>query len=802
MAAAKLSYEELCKYDNFCSRLKSYDGSFVGPKEAILEYLSSFSDVIKEKSEKLGIDQRAVAGAILAENSLNVQVDDTVQDFLVKMKLAPKAEIMGKKFSIGMGQIHLEAAMEVEATLAKSLGRKLRTEDEVADALLTPDGAIEYAAGIVKFSQDCYKQEGIDVAGDPALLTTLYNLGGACDRAKEAAKTKEPPKPNYFGYFVDQNIPSIDRYLAKKQGTMDYQEPAGNEKNQYLAETRVFRNVPKCYKEGAGKAGEYNQAASFTDALPGGIIKGNFRVISRDVDCDLKSWVMIQDSSGRTGWLSNQELNDKAKIQPSRLARINSSFFDCAVDDSCIDKVNSDLGKDFVKYDPETGLARIRYIGRSKDFPADPTKFNSYCLNQDSSEFYNNFPTAPTSDPYILKSADLDKYLKEIEEFRLRLMKKFLIKEDEWNNHPFKNAFERFKSSLESCRDSVCKMYPEQIKKFLAIQPAGTGLADLVKVSNELNRSLLTIYRDIPEQPTTKVGGNSPTGFGGYSGGNAMMGMPGGMVTAGSGHQTKIKSMPKNEMNAYNMKGAYGAYGSTAGNGYGYMGNNSYGGYGGGTTAEDILATLKKCRPALKSEVTMQESIDKVIAELSKVYKKLPLSSNFRKSTDWLCDRILEKASGKKSSEVPKCDGCGIYYPPTGYNNGYLSIDIFAKYLPEVNEKELVDILKNSLNYDIRNFAQQIPGLKKMSGYSNGNLDEESSCNYEPFKNKERVETLLKNDCIAKVLVNDPFLIGKFRTEKKQVTHFKTINNDEFAVQIKRKCGAGYQFLDGSSDHQ
>jgi hypothetical protein len=814
LAAKKITFEELCKYDKFCSKLKSFDGSFVYPKETLLEYISTFSEVIKAKADKLGVDPRAVAGAIIGENSLNVQVDDEAVDVLVKMKLAPSAQVLGHKFTIGMGQIHTESAMEVEPTLAKIFGRKLRTEEEIASALVTPEGSIEYAAGIVKYSQDCYKQEGIDVADNPAILTTLYNLGGACERAKEAAKTKEPPKTNYFGYFVDKNLPSIDRYLAKKQGNIDYQEPAGDEKNQYLAETSVFRNVPKCYRDGAGKVGEYNQAASFTDALPGGRVKGNFRVISRDVDCDLKSWVMIQDSSGRTGWLSNQELNDKAKIQPSRLARINSSFFDCAVDDSCIEKVKTDLGKDFVKYDPETGLAKIRYIGRNKDFPADPTKFGQYCLNPDDSEMYRSFPTAPTSDPFLLKPEDLAKYLNEIETFKLKLMKKFSIKQDEWDKHPFSNAIGRFKSTLESCKDSVCKIYPEQIKKFLSIQPAGTSLADLVKVNMELNRSILTIYnesnssimdmyKNVPEQPKAIAGAKSANGYGGYMGGNAMMGMPGGMITAGSGPQSKVKAMPKSEMNANSMKGAYGAYGG--GNGYGSMGNNSYGAYGnngGGTTAEDILATFKKCRPALKSDVAMQESVDKVITELNKVYKKLPLNSNFRKSAEWLCDRILEKASGKKSGEVPKCEGCGIYYPPTGNSMGYLQIDLFAKYLPEIKEKELVDILKNSLNYDMRNFASQVPGLKKMSGFLNGNIDDEASCNYEPFKNKERLDSLLKNDCVAKVLVNDPFLIGKFRTEKKQVTHFKTINNDEFAVQIKRKCGAGYQFLDGSSDHQ
>ncbi|MGZ3775748.1 MAG: DUF1402 family protein [Pseudobdellovibrionaceae bacterium] len=744
------SYDDLCKYDKFCSQLKSFDGSLSQPKQNILEFVSSFSDVIKEKAQKMGVDPRAVAGSILAENSLNVQVDDTVQDFLVQMRLAPKASIMGKQFSIGMGQIHLDSAMEAEKGLAQKLGRKERTEEEVSQALLTPDGAIEYATGIVYHAQECYKQQNIDISNDPAILTTLYNLGKACDKAKESASTGTRPKPNYFGWFVGKNLPSINRYLDKKNGNQEYKEPIGSEKDQYLDETIVYGNVPACGKLGAGKAGEYFQATSYRQPAISGSVKGNFRVISRDVDCDLKAWDMIQDSSGRTGWISSEELNQKAKISPNRLSRVSSQFFDCKVDATCVDKLKSSLGKDFVKFDDETGLAYVKYLGKKSSIPSDPALFASGgCMNNDGGEMYSKY-ALPVGEPKELSENNIKKYLKQFEQLKKKMMEKFSIKEQDWPKHPLYTSISGYISQLEACKTVKCRSYPDQFSKLFSVPlPGGNSLSDLLKYSNQIQSNIISIYQEAPATVNTQVGEKS--------GQKAMMGM--GMMGMG-----------------------------------GYYSNN-------GSTVETVIKSFEKCKKSVSSDAQAKKDMEKVLVELKKVYSKQNLNVWGLNATDWLCDRINERIDHKKPT-YPNCDACVVNINLQGMF-GQIPTHVLAGYLPELKIQEMVDIVKKSLAQAVQNFSYTIPGLQKSwaRGSAPG-MDMEKSCNYEPFKNKDRIESLLKDNCYSKIFTNDPFLVGSLRNSNKQVLPFKTTYTDQFTLQIARKCGQGQQFLNKTNESQ
>ncbi len=203
-------YKSLCSYDSFCGHLKNSDGSFKAPKPEVIALLREMKPIIDESAKLYDVDPRAIAGAILAENSLNVQVADSVQDFLVKYKIAKTGKIFGKSFSFGLGQIHPETALEVDSIAARIEGRNLRNEGEISQELLKPESAIKYVAAILKNTQDVYKKHGMDIKNDPALLTTLYNLGRPEVRAKETRRLGGNPKPNYFGYFVNQNLSKIE----------------------------------------------------------------------------------------------------------------------------------------------------------------------------------------------------------------------------------------------------------------------------------------------------------------------------------------------------------------------------------------------------------------------------------------------------------------------------------------------------------------------------------------------------------------------------------------------------------------
>jgi hypothetical protein len=99
-ALSEQDYKELCSYDQkWCGKLKNSDGTWVKPKKEIVLLLKELAPIITKHAATLGVDPQAVAGAIMAENSLNVSISDDVQDLLVKIGVANKGEILGKKFT-------------------------------------------------------------------------------------------------------------------------------------------------------------------------------------------------------------------------------------------------------------------------------------------------------------------------------------------------------------------------------------------------------------------------------------------------------------------------------------------------------------------------------------------------------------------------------------------------------------------------------------------------------------------------------------------------------------------------------
>ena len=77
-------YKEVCGRDRFFSRLKSSEGVWLKIKPEVKALLKD-PDIQKEihgAAKKYGVDPSAIAGAIVAENSLNVGVKDRLQTWL------------------------------------------------------------------------------------------------------------------------------------------------------------------------------------------------------------------------------------------------------------------------------------------------------------------------------------------------------------------------------------------------------------------------------------------------------------------------------------------------------------------------------------------------------------------------------------------------------------------------------------------------------------------------------------------------------------------------------------------------
>lgn len=342
-------YDEVCQRDRFCSRLKSNDGTWLKPKSEIIALLKDkeVQKEIKEAAQKYGVDPTAVAGAIVAENSLNVGVKDSVQTWLAsKMGIT---SIAGKNFSFGLGQIQLPAAMEAEAHIAKLEGRKPRTTDEIRNEIADPMGSIRIAASIIRKVQDDYKAQGFDISKDPGVLTTLYNLGKSESKAKEAKEAGRLPQVNYFGLFVNKYTTEIrssaqlDKTtpIVSKSSTPTRTQPVSLANSSTLpkintADTTI-KKIPLVQTDIVTKpvsllsspylcdTTEYGQniereTKSTSYGAPIAVLEKNesYSEISRTLDCKSNAWTLVKSKNDKIGWVENEKLD---KVHAKSVAR-------------------------------------------------------------------------------------------------------------------------------------------------------------------------------------------------------------------------------------------------------------------------------------------------------------------------------------------------------------------------------------------------------------------------------------------------------------------------------------------------
>jgi|GEM_PF-6015347 len=229
-ASTLYTYDSVAAYDDYAYKLKE-SGKIVEPKKPLLELLQKLRPDIDEAAQLYGVDSRAIAGAVLAENTMNVGVDDDVQNWLTKLNLNDKAELItGGGYSIGLGQIYTSTAIKVEPMMAKLENRPERSYREVEQALLDPRECLKYIAAELKKAQDAYQAEGFDISDKPEILTTIYNLGlsrneSGTNRAQESKAAGNEPRPNYFGYFVYHHKDLLDKNFsggAKGKPNMDH----------------------------------------------------------------------------------------------------------------------------------------------------------------------------------------------------------------------------------------------------------------------------------------------------------------------------------------------------------------------------------------------------------------------------------------------------------------------------------------------------------------------------------------------------------------------------------------------------
>lgn len=210
------TFEQLCQYDTRCKsvgRMRRGEFQIKQIKPEQLEYYRRLRATVLRVADIYDIDPVTLVATPLAENTMNVSNVDAVQDFLAENgALDDDGAVAGRPMSIGPGQIYVHAARRVEELAASIEGRPVREKREIKAALLTPEGALRYAAAIIRNSQNVYGAAGKDISKRPEILATLYNIGRPERRLRDSRGRSEP-LTNYFGFWVGKQYHTIKTAL-------------------------------------------------------------------------------------------------------------------------------------------------------------------------------------------------------------------------------------------------------------------------------------------------------------------------------------------------------------------------------------------------------------------------------------------------------------------------------------------------------------------------------------------------------------------------------------------------------------
>jgi hypothetical protein len=214
-------WRQVCAYDissdgePMCSRVKDAAGAWKLPSPEGLALVKGMRDELHAAAVRYAVDPRAIAAVLVVERSLNVTRIDRAQDMLARMPffVGGKLAGVGPPFSIGVGQLYLQAALAVEPLAARIERRARRSEAEVWRSIQQPKRALRYVAAVLRQAQDAYREQGFDLAGRPELLATLYNLGEPDRRAAVTRAAGRAPRVNYFGLFALRALPQIEAAL-------------------------------------------------------------------------------------------------------------------------------------------------------------------------------------------------------------------------------------------------------------------------------------------------------------------------------------------------------------------------------------------------------------------------------------------------------------------------------------------------------------------------------------------------------------------------------------------------------------
>ena len=195
-----LAFADDCPYKSKCSLIEKPIA------QQAREFVIEHREKLLQEAVLREVHPTALAGVFVAEHSMNISLDDEIQDLFSSVTIPGFAPL---DFSSGPGQIKLSTALYTEEKLAYWDGRDRRSTSEVRSLLQTPNGSIEYAAAILLDAQMVFQEYGMDISQKPEILATVYNVG--VDKLQLPSESN--PHPNYFGYYVQLHTKEIEQML-------------------------------------------------------------------------------------------------------------------------------------------------------------------------------------------------------------------------------------------------------------------------------------------------------------------------------------------------------------------------------------------------------------------------------------------------------------------------------------------------------------------------------------------------------------------------------------------------------------
>lgn len=739
---SSLSFADLCKYDDDCERLRDRSG-MIKPKQKIVLLLKELRDPIKSISEKFEVDPRAVAGGILAENTMNVQVDDDIQEWLVKLRITPAARILGKTFSIGLGQINVSTAQSVESLAAKIEKRKVRSANEIAEALLTPEGAFTYAAAIVRTAQDDYKGHGIDISKDPDILVTLYNLGGSKEKAQHAARNRQKPRPNYFGFFVNQNLDLLSDTLQFKPGQLTSPTKAETQEvvpskpvvlqPVLIKPTVLYTFPPQCSTSGPGEMGDYAKVFSLTKSPSKVSGVGKYDVLSLGLDCSMTPWTLIRTKDGKTGWVEDRLLS--ANSEQRNLPATNTKLCDPTKNISCREAVTKTTPGAVLGFD-EKQLLEIRAVGDKSD-PND-VNFKRFhpqiCFFKNQTMLRQSQSSQREVKLSVLKAAEAEDLAIQLEKKRDQIVQVMGYASWDSSENVFRNDFRNTISNIRFNCKTFCKGPVDLVKDLLA--------ADFAKYKGLKG---FRQFKADTQAPNTNSGGlyfqEEKT-------------LENAATTTNERWKNWISDAQKEcgELLTANKE-----------------------------IAEEFAALQTRINGlsqnlSLSPEYTMVSGFPQTCKALLAVWKRRATNKKSEIKTTDNTDSKLEA-----QSEV-NCAECQVNlivpFGTYGQATASVSLDAMEKLLesPEDFESIILESIKSAKSY--------FPPVDGDGGGASEFLD----CKYDPFATADRIEKLLKHRCVEAVFVPDMFLVKKLEKYEGRIFHKVFLEEDRFAIRLREEC--------------